>query len=190
MKVIGIVGHPASGKDTVAEYLASKGYAHISSGEVIRDDMKKLGLDTDRGSIHQYVIQKRQEVGNSYPSQEIIDDIKNKAGILSSIDLSMGIVVSGFRNTEEVSLFRKEISEFKLIAVDAPMENRYTWAKTRGRIGDDITFERFKKEEEQEKAKITGSYQVDAAIGMADILIVNNGTKDDLFNKVNAFLVK
>ena len=51
-------------------------------------------------------------------------------------------VISGIRNTEEVEVFRKKLGNiFKLIAVEAPIEIRYSWAKERQRIGDNISLD-------------------------------------------------
>ena len=179
MVIIGITGHPASGKDTVADFLVSKGFSKISGGDILREEMIKQGIPTDRSHIHEFVTAMRLKKGNGYLSEETIKRIKGNT------------VISGIRNTEEVTIFRKRLgNDFKLFAVESPLETRYRWARERGRIGDDITLEQFRLEEEQERNKDSGSHEVDKVIGQADIIIKNDGTKDQLFQKVDTLLTK
>jgi dephospho-CoA kinase len=176
MKVIGVTGHPSSGKDTVAEYITAKGFEHYSMGDTIRKDMRVLGLPTDRSSINKYVVERRKKDGVSYPAPEMAEAIKGNA------------VFSGVRNTAEVNIFKNKFGDnFTLIAVEAPIQTRYEWAKARGRAGDDIAFEQFKKEEEQERS---GSefHQVDMVINSADHLVLNDGTKEHLYTKIDVIL--
>ncbi|HZS43061.1 MAG TPA: AAA family ATPase [Candidatus Paceibacterota bacterium] len=178
-KIIGITGHPASGKDTVADYLVSKGFIKISGGDILREEMHKLNLATHRANIHDFVSKMRLKHGNGYLSHETIKRIKGNT------------VISGIRNREEVKIFRKELgNKFQLIAVDAPLKIRYKWAQERKRTGDEISFEQFKKEEEREKAKDQGSHEVDLVMDEADLIILNEGTKEDLFKKVDKSLSK
>jgi dephospho-CoA kinase len=176
-KVIGVVGHPASGKDTVAEYLAGKGFTHFSSGNVIREKMKEAGLPLDRSSMQEFSRGERVKHGNHYPSAEIVEQVEGNT------------VISGFRNTAEIDFFKNHFGEeFVLIAVDAPLEHRYKLAKARGRIGDDISLEHFKKEDEREKAASGGSHEVDQVILMADKVINNHGSLDELFRQIDELL--
>jgi dephospho-CoA kinase len=176
-KVIGVVGHPSSGKDTVAEYLKGKGFEHFSSGDVIRENMKEKGLSVDRTSMHHFAKEMRRIHGNQYPADVMVGQIKNNS------------VISGIRNSAEHGLFKKEFKEnFILIAVDAPIEFRYQMARSRGRVGDDVTFEKFREEEERERQAESGTHEVDKVIGFADTVITNDSTLEDLYKKVDKFL--
>ncbi len=177
--IISVVGHPASGKDTVADYIGTLGFKKFSSGDFIRADMKTLGIPEDRTSMNTFASDMRKKFGNSYPAQEIINVIDGNT------------VIAGFRNTEEIKKFHDTFNDkFKIIATEAPIEIRYQWAKERGRIGDNISLEQFIQEEEKERSQSSGSHEVDAVINMADIVLVNDGTKEDLFKKVDGILEK
>ncbi len=177
--IISVVGHPASGKDTVADYIGTKGFTKFSSGDFIRNDMKTLGIPEDRTSMNRFVTEMRQKFGNGYPAQEIINIIEGDT------------VIAGFRNTAEVKKFQDAFDgRFKIIAVVAPVDMRHMWAKGRGRIGDDITLEHFIKEEEVEKGHHSGSHEVDKVIESADYTLFNDGTKEDLFKKIDDILLK
>ena len=112
--VIGITGHPASGKDTVGDYLVSKGFAKITLSDILREEMTKLGIPTDRNNIHKYVAEMRQKFGNGYLCKEAIMRIKGDT------------VIAGIRNSEELKILREKLKDdFKLVAVIAPLEIRY-----------------------------------------------------------------
>mgnify|MGYP003394687780 CR=1 FL=1 len=153
MKIIAITGHPASGKDTVADYLVSKGFNKITMSDILREEMTKLGIVTDRSHIHQFAKEMRQKHGNGYLSEEIIKRLKGDT------------VISGVRNSKELAIFKEKLgSDFKLIVVEALLEVRYKWAKERRRIGDEVSLEVFKREKDQEKASNSGSHEVDLVI--------------------------
>src|SRR3954466_5249570 len=107
-RIIAVVGQPASGKDTVADRLVEKGFVHINSSDMLRAMMRKEGLPTDRSTIHAFVSKRRAEKGNGYLAEEIADLITGDT------------VVSGFRNTAEVEVFRRRFPDaFTLIAVES-----------------------------------------------------------------------
>jgi len=156
MKILAVVGQPASGKDTVADYLAIKGFhQHIVAF-------------IDAGVVHRTT---------GYLAEDIADTITGDT------------VVSGFRNTAEIEIFRRRFDKnFKLIAVESSEQARYERIHSRNREGDDLTFEQFQAEELAEKAKNTGSHEVDKVIALADVALQNDGTKDELLEKVDLFL--
>ena len=179
MLIIGIAGHPSSGKDTSAEYIASKGYAHISCGDILREEMKKIGLPTDRPSIRQFVTEKRQEKGAFYPVNIACEMITSDT------------IITGFRNLAEVAYVRERYKDqFILIALDAPLTARYERALKRNREGDNLTFEEFKSHDEAERNNNPESHEVDNVLVQADYTIENTGTQSDLYQKIDQLLTE
>ncbi len=177
MIVVAIVGHPSSGKDTVSEYLVTRGFSHVSSSDRIREDMRKAGIETTRENMNEFSAAKRQE-NLSYPADEIAEEI------------SRDTVISGLRNTAEIALLKEKFGDlFALVALHSSQEIRFGRVKERGRIGDGTPFEQFQKIEEKERGG-TQFHEVDAVIGMADYQIENSGTKEELFQAVDAILEK
>lgn len=171
MKIIGLTGHQSSGKDTAAEVLAERGFLHISTSDLIRVEMRELGIPTDRDHIREFATKKRSERGAGYLAE------------LASLKATEKTVISGLRNAEEVEILRKKFgADFCLVVIDAPLETRYKWALARNRETDHITFEQFA--EQQQKERASASQQVDIIIAMADKTIVNDGTLEDLKKKV------
>lgn len=176
MKIFGIVGQPSCGKDTVAEYLSNLGFNHISTGDLIRADMRKLGIPIDRDNMRKFSTESRQQKGAAYPINELSE-------------INSNTVFSGMRNVPEIKALREKFgNNFKLIAVDAPIEIRYARIAGRQREGDQITFEQFKEQEEAERNGNPDAHQVDQVVALADLIIVNDGSKEDLFEKTKKLL--
>jgi dephospho-CoA kinase len=175
--IIGIAGHPASGKDSAAEYFKAKGFKHFSMGDLLRDIMKRQNIPVDRSHIRLFVKEKRVLEGNGYPANVLAASIDGDT------------VVSGFRNTAEVEVFRTKFGkEFTLLGIAAPVEVRYERIHQRQRVGDNISLERFKEEEDQERAENSGSHEVDKVLDGADVRIENVGTKEGFLGKLDEFL--
>lgn len=175
--IIGLVGHPSCGKDTVAEYLANYyGFTHVSLGDLIREHIKLNNLgDPTR--------EKMLEVGNDLRR-------KNGPGILSEMAISKNtqkLAVSGARSLAEGETLKS--AGGKIICITAPLEARYARAQARGRAGENITLEEFKQAEEKELVNPDIHAQnVNAVVAMADYVIENTGTLQDLYKKVDEVL--
>jgi len=177
--VIAIVGHPAAGKDVAADYFATKGFAHVSSGNILREMMAEKGIPTDRTHTHAFAKEMRAAHGNSFPAEEIIKRIKGNT------------IVSGLRNLSSVDFLHKRLGRnFLLLAIDAPLEMRYERARARHRPGDIATFEQFKEEEDRERGDESGTHEMDKVIAAADMVIENDGKKERLFMKLDELLAE
>jgi dephospho-CoA kinase len=169
---IAFVGPAAVGKDAVSNYIANKfKLTHISSGDIVRDYIRehKLG-ELDRKTLQITANKLRNEQGG---------DILVKMALEKN---PQNVIVSGLRAIDEVDTFKKLGG--KIISISAPLEKRYELAKMRGRIGDDISFEAFKKiEDEEQKSQDKNGQNVSEVVGMADIEVMNDGTLQELFDK-------
>lgn len=89
-KILVILGPPGSGKGTVSKKLAERnGFAHISTGELIRNsDDKEL--------------KKLVSGGNFIPDRLMVRMLRKEMG---KIDFSKGVIIDGFpRNLKQVKL--------------------------------------------------------------------------------------
>ncbi|WKZ25152.1 MAG: nucleoside monophosphate kinase [Patescibacteria group bacterium] len=176
--IIIVVGQPSSGKDTVSYKIVEYGFSHVSSGDIIRRDMKIKGLSLDRESMYHFVLKKRSKEGAFYPANEIAEQLKE----------GDNIVISGFRNLSEVDYLKKRFpKEVKVIALTVPLEIRFQRAKDRNRAGDDISLEKFKEQEDRERTK-TEAHNLDEVIASADHLIENSGSLEDLYEKIESVM--
>jgi dephospho-CoA kinase len=173
MKIIGLCGQPASGKDTVADFFVCKGFTHISLGDTLREEMRKQGRPVDRASMSVFAAEAKKSRGMAYLAELAIAKVSDKA------------IISGIRGTAEVELFRRRFgSDFILLVVDAPLETRYARSRQRNRPGDNISFEEFRRIENHERAAISGAQEVDKVIALADLTIDNSGSMAELAAKL------
>ncbi|HEY3862993.1 MAG TPA: AAA family ATPase [Verrucomicrobiae bacterium] len=175
MKIIGVCGQPASGKDTAAEFFVSKGFMHISLGDALRREMRKQGLPVDRASMSIFAADAKKARGAGYLAKLAISMISGNA------------IISGIRGSAEVDLLRQQFGpDFLLIAVDAPLELRYGRATKRNRPGDNISFEQFRMIENHERSAASGAQEVDKVIALADHTLDNSGSIEMLMTKLEA----
>jgi len=180
--IIGITGTYAAGKDTVADYLKTKGFAYYSCSDIIREACREAGQETNRENLINMGNHLRKKYGNGYLAQEILKKIKKNKK-------EKALVVS-IRHPEEVKRL-KENSSFFLITVDAPLMVRFRRTRLRkGRPEDRDSFEEFKKHEEEEKKGKGSGQQLDQVNKMADYKITNNGTLEELYKKIDKVLEK
>lgn len=176
MKLIGLTGTFSSGKDTVAEYLASKGFQHISTGDIIREHVRERGIPIDRDTLHSVSNEIRKARGRGVFAEEALERINGDA------------VISGLRNVAEVEALKNHPgATFVMLAVDAPIEIRWERAHSRGRIGDEVTLEKFRAQEALEMSNPAGQ-QMGDVMRLADYTIMNEGTLEDLKQDVEKVL--
>lgn len=175
--IIGLVGHPSCGKDTVADYLVEKyEFVHVSTSNLIRDYIKEnnLGEPTRENML---------TVGNELRR-------KSGPGILSTMSLAKNadrLAISGIRVIGEAETIK--LAGGKIICVTAPLESRYARAQARGRVGENITLDKFKQAEDKELTNSDLNAQnVNAVIDMANFTISNEGTLEELYKKVDEVL--
>jgi len=177
MKIIGLCGQPASGKDTVADFFVTKGFAHISLGDTLREEMRKQGLPVDRARMSVFAAEAKKSRGMAYLAE------------LAAGKVSGNAIISGIRGTAEVEFFRRRFGpDFILLFVDAPLETRYARARKRNRTGDDISFEEFRRIEDHERSAASGAQEVDKVIALADLTIDNSGSVEALMARLEQLL--
>ncbi|MEW5806164.1 MAG: AAA family ATPase [Acidobacteriota bacterium] len=173
--IVGLTGHNASGKGEVANYLVSKGYAYHSLSDVIREEARRRGLDCSRENLIDVGNDLRARYGPSILARRIRERLTGKD------------VVDSIRNPYEVMELRKEKSFF-LVGVDSKLELRFKRSLQRGRIGDGVSLKEFQDKEEKENSSNFLAQQLNECMKLADHIIFNNGTLEELHLKVNEFL--
>lgn len=64
-KLAGLPGTLGAGKDTGAEHLAQwHGFLHVSTGDILREEARRYGLDTDRNTLIDIGVSLRREYGS------------------------------------------------------------------------------------------------------------------------------
>lgn len=174
--IIGLVGQPSAGKDTLAGYFQAKGFRHISTGDIIRQEMQARRIPLDRESMRRFTSMRRSEEGSAYPISLVLQELGNGDS-----------VISGMRNIAEIEELRRIFGDsFRLVAVTADSRVRWERSKARDREGDEISYEEFLLRESKERAG--EMHQNDAVIDNADYVIDNSGNEEALAAHADKFL--
>ena len=170
-RLIGLTGTNGSGKGEAAAYFKKKGYAYFSLSDVIRDALRNDGKEDTRDNLIEKGNELRKKYGPDILARLAMEKVEDKT------------VIDSIRNPSEVKYLRKE-KEFILLAIDAPVELRYERVKRRGRQESASTLEEFIKKEEEEMTDSEKEQQLHSCMKMADFIIMNDGTLEDLYLKL------
>lgn len=176
--IIGVVGSIASGKDTVAEYLEEKGFQAISFSDILREIMKKEGQDISVKNMTEYGNSLRETKGHDYLARQAFEKINQKDAVLTSI-----------RQVGEIEFLRTK-PDFHLIKVDAPIGLRLKRLIKRKRSGDIKNLEELKEIEKKQADGQGGGINMNKCYELADYEIINDGTLEDLREKVEKIVAK
>jgi dephospho-CoA kinase len=174
--IYGVTGFFCSGKDTMAEVLESKGFAHISLSDMIREELRERGMEI--------AIPNLTEVGNELRREHGPGVLGERA--LARIDASRDWVITSIRHPAEVEALRKD-SDFVMVFVDAPRRLRFERSLGRAREGDPDTLEEFAAQEERQMSARGGDPAAQALAAcreMADERIENDSTLERFKEKI------
>ena len=175
LMLIGITGTNSSGKETVAEYLIKKGFAHFSLSDELREIAKERGSDTTRETLIALGNELRKKYGEGELAKRVLKKIQGKA------------VVSSIRNLGEIKELKKQ-KNFILVNVDAKPQIRFKRAQKRNRLGDTKTLKEFIAQEERENSQNKFAQQLSLCQKEADYIINNNGTLKELYAQIEKIL--
>jgi Deoxycytidylate deaminase len=179
MIIIGITGTIGAGKGTVVNALKAKGFKHFSAREFISQQIVKQSLPVNRDTMTQVANALRVEHSPEY----IISQLYEQA-----FQSKENCVIESVRNTYEID-FLKSKENFFLLAVDADIELRYKRIKLRKSQTDMVSFAIFASNEKREWNNTEDTKQkLKACIESADYSLTNNGTIEELNQKVDKIL--
>jgi dephospho-CoA kinase len=173
--VLGISGTFASGKGTLAAYLAKHyNLLNVSTSDMLAAEAMREFGNTDRPSKHAAGERLRRAQGGGVLAQIALDK-------LVSDKTHDGIVVSDLRSLGEANVVKN--AGGIIIFVDAPIELRYQRMTSRARDAEtNITLADFKEREAREWC--SGTTDADFNLGgiktLADIQLTNDNTLDGL----------
>jgi len=177
MKVIGVVGLPASGKGEFSRIAADAGIPVIVMGDMVRAAVQAAGLEPDDAGLGAMANRLRAENGMDAIAALCVPAIQRKAAPL--------VLVDGIRGDAEVRLFRRLFSGFTLISIDSPFEQRLARISRRGRSDDFVSPESLHVRDERELGWGLGN-----ACAEADIRIRNEGSLEEFSASVSEVLAR
>lgn len=180
MQIIGITGTNSAGKGTIVNILKEDfDFEHFSVREYLTEQLRSRGLDINRENMRDLANNLREKYGPGY----IVTELYKKAK-----ETKTASVIESIRCVGEVEELRK-LPEFTLIGVDADPKIRYKRAVLRGTETDKLSFEDFISIEKTEmESDDKGKQNLKKCIQISDIVFLNNGTIEELEDKVKEYL--
>jgi dephospho-CoA kinase len=176
MKIIAFVGMPASGKSEAASVVKDMGIAYINMGDVIREEVKRRGLEPTDSNTGGVATDLREKEGMDAVAKRCVPKIND-----ASADL---VVVDGVRGIAEVEFFKEEFgNDFTLVFIDSPIELRFERIMSRGRSDDMSDLDALHIRDERELG-----WGMEKAIEVADIVIENTDDLDEFKSKIRELM--
>ena len=174
-RLIGLTGTNGAGKGVVAEFFEARGYGHHSLSDAIRDELRREGVLETRDALIAKGNELRRTFGPGVLARRTLAKIAGPT------------VIDSIRNPFEVAALREQPG-FILVALDAPAALRYERVAKRGRNECAACLSDFVCKEEEEKGADPATQQLHTCMALADRLLVNDGTIEDLHRRLEEFL--
>jgi dephospho-CoA kinase len=168
---------PGSGKSLVVQAAKDYSYGLVTMGDVIREETAKQGLELNPANVGKVMLQLRKESGDCVIAEKCITKIQDKE--------DLKVVVDGLRSYVEADFFKQHLNNFVLVSIHASPQVRFERLSNRGRSDDPKTWEVFIERDMRELSVGIGN-----AIALAEYVIVNDGTKEELAANVANVLEK
>lgn len=172
--IIGLTGKNAAGKGAIAEVLVSGGFEYHSLSDELRRHLESEGIDTTRDALIEGGRRLRAQEGHNVLARRLA----------ARFTQGLNQVVDSIRNPEEAR-YLMNLTNFFLVAVDAPLQTRFERAVARARPGDPQDAEAFKAAEDRELASgDPAAQQLHETIALAQFEVVNDGNLEALADRV------
>jgi len=181
MKVYGLTGLPGSGKSELGTIAKNHNYPIVRMGDMVWDYVRDHGHDLKPGIVGKMAHERREKEGADIWAKVTADHIRKL--ILDQEDSEKSspkfVIIDGIRSHFEVERFRQEFKDFSIVAVHTSPATRYRRILARKRVDDTLSYEAFIERENREFG-----WGIAQVIAQADIMIVNEGSLNDLQESV------
>jgi dephospho-CoA kinase len=170
MKLVILTGMPGAGKSEVAEAFHAAGLPVIVMGDVIRKEVERRGMDVNPKNNKLVMLELREQDGPGAVAMHCVESLKNSD--------SEVVVIEGCRSLAEVDVFDDYAKEVCIVCVHSSPKARFLRLKQRGRKDDPQEWATFRERDLREVSVGLG-----AVIALSDIVVVNEGTIEELQNE-------
>ncbi len=180
MIVLGITGTLGAGKGTVVEYLVDKqSFRHYSVRDFLRDELMRRNMPVNRDTLTAIANTLRAKYGPAYIIEELFAE---------AVKDGRDAVIESIRAPGEIDSLRRHPG-FYLLAVDADPRIRFQRIRKRNSETDQVSYQVFLSNEEREMhASDPNKQNLSACIQVADHVITNNGTIEQLNRQTETIL--
>jgi dephospho-CoA kinase len=178
--MLGITGTNGAGKGTIVEFLVNeKGFKHFSASGLITEEIVRRDMPVNRDSMIVVANDLRAKYGPGYIAEELL----RRAG-----ESEENRIIESIRTLGEVE--KLKANGGVLLAVDAEQRTRYERNIKRGSNKDQVSFEEFAEQERKEmESEDPNKQNLSACIKMADYVVQNNGTIEELNKEIEKILI-
>ena len=171
MTIFVIVGMPASGKNIARIYADSKNIPYYATGDVVREEVKKRGLEPNAENTAGVSTELRgiDGMGVTRKALSLAIDTKNSL-----------VFLEGMRSWPEIELIRRKAACI-VVAFLAPKSMRLNRITSRGRPDDSP--DAFEERDMREIA-----YGTATPIALADEYILNTGSMEDALTRLEQII--
>jgi dephospho-CoA kinase len=172
-RLLGLTGTNGAGKGEAAAFFMEKGFAYLSLSDVLREEVKKRGLEPSRDNLIRAGNALRRRHGADVLARRVLRRVRGDT------------VIDSIRSPAEIARFRTRPG-FKLLAVDAPVEVRFERVRRRGRDESVLTLAEFAAKEKEEMSRDPSAQQLHLCLGLADATVINDSTLEAFRRKLEA----
>jgi dephospho-CoA kinase len=163
-----VVGMPASGKNIARSYAESKRIPYFATGDVVRGEVKRQGLEPNAENTAMISTQLRGADGMGVTRLVLSRVIGSKSAL---------VFMEGIRSLQEVKLIREKV-DCVVVAFVAPRKLRLERIMSRGRSDDSAGA--FDDRDMREIA-----YGAAVPVALADGYILNTRSMEDAMNDLD-----
>lgn len=167
-KIIAIIGMCGSGKSEAVKFFVESGYKRVYFGEVVMNEMKRLGLEVNEANERATRENLRKEFGMgamAVKSLPVIEEFMKQSNV----------VIESLYSWEEFKILKDKFGEvFKLITIYTTKDLRYE--RLLKRPFRPLTYEESKSRDISEIEKLDKG----GPIAYTDYLIINDGSLDEM----------
>lgn len=159
--------------------LQKAAFVRLSFSDEVREEARKRGVFIERKLLQDIGNEMREKYGGDYWAQRVI----------SKMTKGKNYVVEGIRNPGEIEALRK-LNGFILMGVDAPIEKRIDWIKKRDKDSDPKTEALIMEIDARDRGvgESKSGQQTEACFKMADLVIMNNDSMEELKRKADVLM--
>lgn len=174
--ILAFVGMPGAGKSEATMYLESKGIPFVRFGQLTDEGIREMGLAVNSENERMFREKIRADFGMAAYA------IKAEPKINELLQKHDAIVIDGLRSWEEYRFLIKKFPTLKLIALYAMPELRYK--RLSERKVRPVTYDESRTRDIAELENLN----MGNSIAIADYLIVNDRSLDDLHSAIDDVL--
>lgn len=175
-KIIAVVGMCGSGKSEAVKFFVENGYKRVYFGEVVMNEMKRLGLEVNEANERATRENLRKEFGMgamAVKSLPVIEELMKHSNV----------VIESLYSWEEFKILKNKFGDaFKLITIYTTKELRYE--RLLKRPFRPLTNEESKSRDISEIEKLDKG----GPIAYTDYLIMNDGTLDEMNAELKKYI--